>query len=229
MFYVPAKYNSIIHELLNYIHFGSMWVAPVVEHARVPALGGPVLSLPKETLMQNAEIFAVDRAVSSIPFARADLSSIFDVADDYNAGAIAMEGAYFVDPVAADEPDDRTVLMTERALLRVAIIAADVGARFASEGIDHDPVAWMLTPREMFGGAKAIDACRSRVGFCRATVLHSLRLGLDADPMALDELLDDDVLDGVLLLDGDGVGLGDGGAAHLAAPCSMEDSTQCAG
>jgi hypothetical protein len=95
------------------------------------------------------------------------------------------------DPLEADDRGDAPVLTTERRLRRLAIVAADTGARFARERIDHDPVAWLLAPRTLFGGRRPLDACQDRTGFLRAAILHGLSLGLDADPGEVDALADD--------------------------------------
>ena len=97
------------------------------------------------------------------------------------------------DPLEADDRGDAPVLTTERRLRRLAIVAADTGARFARERIDHDPVAWLLAPRALFAGRRPLDACQDRTGFLRAALLHGLSLGLDADPGKVDALADDDV------------------------------------
>lgn len=97
-----------------------------------------------------------------------------------------------IDPLAEDEVGDAPLFTTERRLQRLAIVACDTGARFAREGIKHDAAAWMLAPRELFGGARPIDACQGRGAFVRATLLHGLSLGLDADPAELDALLEQD-------------------------------------
>ncbi len=96
------------------------------------------------------------------------------------------------DPLDADEPEDASVTTSSRRMLRLAIAAADAGARFAREGLEQDPVAWMLTPRAVFDGRTAIDACQELTSFRRSIALHALGLGLDADPCAIDELLVDD-------------------------------------
>jgi hypothetical protein len=90
----------------------------------------------------------------------------------------------------ADDRADRPVLTTERRLRRLAIVAADTGARFARERIGHDPVAWLLAPRALFDGRSALDACQSRSCFLRAVLLHGLSLGLDADPDEIDAIKD---------------------------------------
>src|SRR3954469_7976833 len=97
------------------------------------------------------------------------------------------------DPLEADGRGDAPVLTPERRLRRVAIVAADRGARFERERIVHDPVAWLLAPRALFGGRRPLDACQDCTRFLRAAVLHGLSLGLDADPREVDALADDDV------------------------------------
>ncbi|URW75042.1 hypothetical protein M9980_10785 [Sphingomonas donggukensis] len=101
------------------------------------------------------------------------------------------------DPLDPDEPADTPVLTTDRRLRRLAMLAADTGARFVREGLPHDPVAWLLAPRMLFSGRSAIDACQDREPFLRATLLHGLSLGLDADADELDALLSDDPDDGL--------------------------------
>lgn len=99
-----------------------------------------------------------------------------------------------IDPLDHDEPHDEIVVTTRRGLVRLALVAADTGSRFEREGIGHDPVAWMMTPRALFEGRSAIDACLEREECLRAVLLHGLSIGLDADPMTLDALMaaDDD-------------------------------------
>ncbi|HEY0149625.1 MAG TPA: hypothetical protein VGB70_11570 [Allosphingosinicella sp.] len=95
------------------------------------------------------------------------------------------------DPLEADDRGDAPVLTTERRLRRLAIVAADTGARFARERIDHDPVAWLLAPRTLFDGRRPLEACQSRTGFLRAALLNGLSLGLDADPAEVDALTEE--------------------------------------
>ena len=97
----------------------------------------------------------------------------------------------YEDPLRPDASTDESVETTRRALTRLAIVAAQVGARFEREAIDYDPVAWMLTPRRIFDGGAALEACLDRGHCLRATVLHGLSIGLDAEPSAIDALLCD--------------------------------------
>lgn len=96
------------------------------------------------------------------------------------------------DPMAHDQKDDQVVVTTRRGLSRIAFVAAETASRFEREGIAHDPVAWMMTPRKIFEGLAAIDACLNRHAFIRAAILHGLSWGLDASPEEIDPLIDDD-------------------------------------
>ena len=100
--------------------------------------------------------------------------------------------SWFEDPLDADQAGDAEVRTTRRALTRVALIAAETGARFQREGADKDPMAWMLAPRRLFAGTAAIEACLERDNFMRGLILHGLSLGLDAAPDVIDGLMADD-------------------------------------
>lgn len=99
------------------------------------------------------------------------------------------------DPLEPDSPDDDVVITSSRALCRLALVAAEAGARFQREAETHDPMAWLLAPRRLFGGSTAFEACLQREHFMRALLLHGLSLGLDADPDEIDGLLDDPIED----------------------------------
>lgn len=96
------------------------------------------------------------------------------------------------DPLGRDRDTDIQIVTTRRALCRMAFVAAETAARFEREGIDYDPIAWMMTPRRLFEGESALDACLERTGFKRAVILHGLSIGVDAYPHQIDELMDDD-------------------------------------
>lgn len=95
------------------------------------------------------------------------------------------------DPLETDLDTDRPVVTSLRRIARVATLAAEVGTRFAREGIDHDPVAWLMSPRRLFRGKTAIVACQNRKDFLRGLLLHGLSVGLDAEPAVLDVLVTD--------------------------------------
>ncbi len=96
------------------------------------------------------------------------------------------------DPLEPDAVGDEVVVTTNRRLLRLAISAADVGARLTQEGSIVDAAAWMIAPRRLFDGRSALDACQDLIGFNRSVVLHGLGLALDAEPEDIDDLLASD-------------------------------------
>jgi len=98
----------------------------------------------------------------------------------------------FEDPLEADRVDDPIIVTTRRCLVRLALVAAETASRFEREGIEEDPVAWMLAPRRLFGGRAAVEACLNREDCVRAVLLHGLALDLDAEPEGLDWLMEDD-------------------------------------
>ncbi|KAA9019611.1 hypothetical protein [Sphingobium limneticum] len=112
--------------------------------------------------------------------------------NSFNSNDPIYEAWEVEDPLGRDRETDLVVTTTRRALCRMAFVAAETAARFEREGIDHDPVAWMMTPRRLFDGESALDACLDRTGFKRAVILHGLSVGLDALPAQIDALMDDD-------------------------------------
>lgn len=116
-----------------------------------------------------------------------------------DAKAMPLPVAYtsaFPDPLDHDLPSDDVVVTTRRGIVRIALVATEVATRFQRESMSHDPMAWLLSPRALFGGAAAIDACTGRDACLRGTLLHGLSIGLDADPAAIDALVDGDDDDG---------------------------------
>lgn len=97
----------------------------------------------------------------------------------------------YLDPLDQDEATDRPVVTTRRGLTRLALVAAETGARFQREATPHDPMAWMLAPRRLFDGEPAVDACLERDHCLRAILLHGLALGFDASPRTIDALIAD--------------------------------------
>ena len=89
--------------------------------------------------------------------------------------------------------DDSGGMMAVRrvALVRIACVAAETGARMQRDGLAEDPVDWMVSPLELFEGRAPIEACMERSACSKAILLHGLGLGLDADPAVLDRLLFD--------------------------------------
>jgi hypothetical protein len=116
-----------------------------------------------------------------------NMMTMFDVPAE-----AAMPPVRYEDPLGHDAPGDAAVLTTRRGLVRLALVAAETGARFQREGVAHDPMSWLLAPRALFEGASAIDACLARQPCLRGILVHGLSLGLDADPEEIDELAADD-------------------------------------
>jgi hypothetical protein len=77
------------------------------------------------------------------------------------------------------------------ALVRIACVAAETGARMQRDGLTEDPVDWMVSPLELFEGRAPIEACMERSACSKAILLHGLGLDLDADPAVIDRLLFD--------------------------------------
>jgi hypothetical protein len=98
------------------------------------------------------------------------------------------------DPLGDDAADDARVETSKRGLVRLALAAAQVGARFERDGVDVDPAAWLLAPRRVFDGECAIEACVDLAPFRRCVMLHApgVDVGMDADPEDLDRVLENE-------------------------------------
>lgn len=92
-----------------------------------------------------------------------------------------------LDPLA--EASGETLSVTQVELVRVAMVAAETGARMQRDGIAVDPMDWMISPRKLFDGRPAIEAAMKRDGCTVALLLHGLGLDLDADPTFINEVL----------------------------------------
>lgn len=114
----------------------------------------------------------------------------FDISD--TASPILQIRDTMPDPLDPDSLNDFPVVTTRRRLTRLALVAAETGARFQRDGIGHDPMAWLLAPRLLFDGLDAIEAAADLRHCTRAILLHGLGIGLDADPTVIDELCADD-------------------------------------
>lgn len=108
------------------------------------------------------------------------------------AAVIAETNRWMLDPLD-DGHDEETIALTLRQIVRVTLVATEVGARFQREGIGTDPMAWMLAPRRAFDGVPPVEACVTQADCARAVLIHGLGLDLDIGPGALDALMDDDV------------------------------------
>lgn len=128
-----------------------------------------------------------------------------------NAGTqvdFASNCTEYEDPLDDDDAGDVTLTTSRRALVRLALVATEVGARFQREGVAHDPMAWMLSSRRLFSDRPALLACLELDECLRAVLLHGLSLGLDAAPAQIDALLCDSPGDpgGGFWEGGDGMG-----------------------
>lgn len=97
-----------------------------------------------------------------------------------------------LDPLEEDQPSDAVVPLTNRQLARLLFIAAETGGRVERDGSPVDPIAWLFSPRQLFSGQAAVQACQGRMPFIHAIVLHGLSLGFDADPEDIARLIADD-------------------------------------
>ena len=87
------------------------------------------------------------------------------------------------------EDDSGGMIAVRRvALVRIACVAAETGARMQRDGLAEDPVDWMVSPLKLFGGLPPIEACMEKDACSKAILLHGLGLGLDADTEAMDQL-----------------------------------------
>lgn len=93
------------------------------------------------------------------------------------------------DPLARDRRGDGWHWMSDRSLSRLIHVAAETGQRFARDELDGDPVGWMYRPLRLFNGIAPVSACADRRGFATAVMLHSFWPTLDAEAVAIEELL----------------------------------------
>ena len=100
-----------------------------------------------------------------------------------------------IDPLEPGASGGVTTL-TDRELLRIVLVATEVGARFQRDGLSHDPLAWMVAPRRLFHGRPAIEACSNLEACTQAILLHGLGFGLDVDAGTMRALLDDEEVRG---------------------------------
>ena len=100
--------------------------------------------------------------------------------------------AWLLDPLEADNVSDEVFNIGRRALIRIALVASEAGARFQREGISQAPMNWMLSPSEMFFGQPPIEACMTLDGCARAVIVHGLGFDLDASAEAIDALMNSD-------------------------------------
>lgn len=102
---------------------------------------------------------------------------------------------WMLDPLDHADDDER-VDITMRQVVRIALVATEVGARFQRHCIDADPMAWMLAPRRAFGGRPPVEACLTSADCLKAVLIHSLGLDLDIRPGELAALMEDEATEG---------------------------------
>ena len=91
---------------------------------------------------------------------------------------------WFLDPFG--EQVGTEVAIDQLSLIRIACVAAAAGARMQRDGLGLDPLEWMITPVELFGGLPPIEACMERIPCAQAVLLH----GLGLDPTSGPDILD---------------------------------------
>lgn len=114
-----------------------------------------------------------------------------DTADyEFDASFEEVATDWALDPLG----DDSGGMLAVRrvALVRIACVAAETGARMQRDGLGVDPVGWMVQPLDLFEGRAPIEACMDRDQCSKAILLHGLGLGLDADPGAIERLFEAD-------------------------------------
>jgi hypothetical protein len=100
-------------------------------------------------------------------------------------------GRWMLDPLDHSDSDEH-ITLTLRQVVRIALVASEVGARFQRDDISTDPMAWMLAPRRAFHGLPPVEACMSQRNCVRAVLIHGLGLDLNISSGALDSLMDDE-------------------------------------
>lgn len=85
-----------------------------------------------------------------------------------------------LDPL--DNQSGGSLTVPRVAMVRVARVAAETGARMQRDGLSADPMDWMLTPLALFDGRPPIEACLEREGCSQAILLHGLGLDLNPGP-----------------------------------------------
>lgn len=78
--------------------------------------------------------------------------------------------------------------LDDAALLRLAYVAAETGARFVRDRIDEDPFDWLTTRKRIFDDSAPVYASIEPEGFRRAVALHGLSIGLDCAPELIAEV-----------------------------------------
>ena len=110
-----------------------------------------------------------------------------DAADFEFDNPLPTPTGWELDPL--EENSGGIITVQRVSLVRIVCVAAEAGARMQREGLSDDPVSWMISPLELFGGLAPIEACLERLPCSKAILVHGLGLALDADPASIDRLV----------------------------------------
>lgn len=95
--------------------------------------------------------------------------------------------AWRLDPL---EDERGGYLVIDRVdIVRIACVAVETGARFQRDGLAQDPMDWMLSASDLFGGNPPIEACRRKDACSLAVLVHGLGLPSDIAADALTSIL----------------------------------------
>lgn len=89
------------------------------------------------------------------------------------SGCTPSDG-FGVDPLDEDADGDCWFQISDRQLVRVALVAVEVGARFQRDALPIDPMTWLLTPRPSFGGRTPLEASLCRDRCLKMVIAHGL-------------------------------------------------------
>ena len=99
---------------------------------------------------------------------------------------VELAAAWQLDPLDEELGD---YLVVDRVdLVRIACVAAETGARFQRDGLGHDPMDWMLTASDLFGGHPPIEACKRKDACSLAILVHGLGLPTNIGPDELNSI-----------------------------------------
>lgn len=92
------------------------------------------------------------------------------------------------DPFGFNRPSDRPVIVTDRALMRLASMAAEAGALRAASVEFSSPVAFLLSPLNLLGGLAPIDTFGDREAFLAVMTMLRLELPLACSAYDLNQV-----------------------------------------
>ena len=106
---------------------------------------------------------------------------------DERRGYTSILDDWALDPFGTATGD--LLVIDQVSVLRIATVAAEAAARIQREGLDADPINWMISPLAAFGGQPPIAACIDRLACAKAILLHGLGLDLAMKPGVLESLV----------------------------------------